>query len=385
MANHPCSGPCIGVLGGGQLALMLAQAASELAIRVRTLDTTADAPAAIITDHHVGRFDDPDAIARFAAGCDVVTCEFENVPAPTLESAARHAPVHPNPRAFATAQDRALERGLFTSLGIPTPRWLAIGAPADVDAALSTIGLPLLLKTRRMGYDGKGQRLARTAAEARAAAAELLASAPGGLIADEVVDLRAEVSVIVVRAATGQSASYPLCQNEHRKGILWRTVAPASILASHPAIGEAARAAAMRVAEALDYVGVLAVEFFIAGGPAAAPVLLANEMAPRVHNTGHWTIEGAETSQFMNHVRAVLGLPLGSTEMRGSAHAAMLNIVGGSPDPASLLAVPGLGLHLYGKSARAGRKLGHATICDSSPDRLATRLAALERLIVWDA
>lgn len=384
MAEHS-TGPRIGVLGGGQLALMLAQAASELAIRVRTLDTTTDAPAALIADHHVGRFDDPAAVARFAAGCDVVTCEFENVPAATLESAAPHAPVHPNPRAFATAQDRALERGLFTSLGIPTPRWLAIDTLADVDAARSTIGLPLLLKTRRMGYDGKGQRLVRTLDEARAAASELLASAPGGLIADEVVDLRAEVSVIAARAAGGQVASYPLCQNEHRKGILWKTIAPAPILASHPALGEQARAAAMRVAQALDYVGVLAVEFFIAAAPGGAPILLANEMAPRVHNTGHWTIEGAETSQFQNHIRAVLGLPLGSTEMRGGAHAAMLNIVGRSPVPASLLAVPGLSLHMYGKSARTGRKLGHATICDSNPDRLSERLASLERLITWDA
>lgn len=382
---HARTGPCIGVLGGGQLALMLAQAASELAIRVRTLDTTPDAPAALIADHHVARFDDPDAIARFASGCDVVTCEFENVPAATLESAARHAPVHPNPHAFATAQDRALERGLFTSLGIPTPRWLAIDTLADVDTARSTIGLPLLLKTRRLGYDGKGQCIVRTPDEARAAAAELLASAPGGLIADEVVDLRAEVSVIAVRAAGGQTVSYPLCQNEHRKGILWKTVAPAPILASHPTLGEQARAAAMRVAAALDYVGVLAVEFFIAAAPGGAPILLANEMAPRVHNTGHWTIEGAETTQFQNHIRAVLGLPLGSTEMRGGAHAAMLNIVGRSPAPASLLAVPGLSLHLYAKSPRAGRKLGHATICDSSPDRLSERLAAIERLITWDA
>lgn len=382
---HPTTGPCIGVLGGGQLALMLAQAASDLAIRVRTLDTTPDAPAALLTDHHVGRFDDPDAIARFAAGCNVVTCEFENVPAATLESAARHAPVHPSPRAFATAQDRALERGLFTSLGIPTPRWLAIDTLADVDAALSKIGLPLLLKTRRMGYDGKGQRLVRTPDEARAAATELLASAPGGLIADEVVDLRAEVSVIAVRSTTGQTASYPLCQNEHRKGILWKTLAPAPIVTSHPQLEAQARAAAMRVAQALDYVGVLAVEFFIAATPGAAPALLANEMAPRVHNTGHWTIEGAETSQFMNHVRAVLGLPLGSTEMRAGAHAAMLNIVGRAPDPAALLAVPGLSVHMYGKSSRSGRKLGHATICDVNPDRHSERLASLERLITWDA
>ena len=377
--------PCVGVLGGGQLALMLAQAASNLAIRVRTFDTTGGAPAARVAEHVVGSFDDADAIARFADGCDAVTCEFENVPAATLAAAARHVPVRPNPVAFATAQDRALERGLFESLGIPTPRWQAVDTLADLEGAIRRIGLPLILKTRRMGYDGKGQRLVKSAEDARAAARELMASTPGGLIADEVVALRAEVSVVAARSVEGQTVSYPLCQNEHRKGILWKTLSPAPIGAAHPDLAERARRSAMEVASRLEYVGAMAVEFFVAGADGEAPVLLANEMAPRVHNSGHWTIEGAETSQFENHVRAVLGLTLGSTGMRAGGHAAMVNIVGRMPERGALLEIPGLAAHVYGKSARTGRKIGHATMCDGDAARLAQRLVDVERAIVWDA
>lgn len=377
--------PCIGVLGGGQLALMLAQAASNLAIRVRTFDEGADAPAARITEHTVGRFDDHDAIAGFASGCDAVTCEFENVPASTLESAARHAPVRPNPSAFSIAQDRALERGLFRSLSIPTPRWMAIDRIEDVDNAIHTVGLPMILKTRRLGYDGKGQRIVRTTEEARAAAIELLASPCGGLIADQMIDLRSEVSVVAARSTTGDAAFYPLCQNQHRHGILWRTDAPAAIAADTPALWDQARAAAASVLDALNYVGVMAMEFFVEGRADEPLRLLANEMAPRVHNTGHWTIEGAQTSQFENHVRAVSGLPLGETAMCvPGAHAAMLNMVGRIPDRSEILASKGASVHLYGKAARPGRKVGHVTLVDSDVSSLQRRVADIEPIVAWD-
>lgn len=377
--------PCIGVLGGGQLALMLAQAASNLAIRVRTFDESADAPGALLTEHHTGRFDDHDAIARFASGCDAVTCEFENVPAETLASAARHAPVRPNPNAFATAQDRALERGLFRSLGVHSPRWAPIDRIEDLDKAIRAVGLPMILKTRRMGYDGKGQRIVRTSDQARAAAIELLASPCGGLIADQMIDLRSEVSVIAVRSTTGDAAFYPLCQNQHRHGILWRTDAPAPIAAHAPALSDQASAAAAAVLDALDYVGVMALEFFVEGRADEPLRLLVNEMAPRVHNTGHWTIEGAETSQFENHVRAVLGLPLGGTEMCvPGASAVMLNMVGRVPERGALLAARGANAHLYGKSARPGRKVGHVTLVDSEWASLEQRAAAIEPMLSWD-
>ncbi|QYK47373.1 MAG: 5-(carboxyamino)imidazole ribonucleotide synthase [Phycisphaeraceae bacterium] len=374
----------LGVLGGGQLALMLAQAASSLGVSVRTFDESSDAPAARITDHRVGRFDDDEAIARFADGCDAVTCEFENVPASTLEAASRHAPVRPNPTAFAIAQDRALERGLFSSLGIPTTTWVAVGSPEDLDRAIETVGFPMILKTRRMGYDGKGQCLVRSPEEAWTQGAALLASAPGGLIADRMATLRAEVSVVAVRSADGQVAKYPLCQNEHRHGILWRTQAPAPIGEDAPEIVENARAAALRVLHAIDYVGVMAIEFFVEGENGAL-CLLANEMAPRVHNTGHWTIEGASTSQFENHVRAVLGLPLGSTMMTTpEAIASMYNIVGRVPARGSLLAVPDARVHLYGKPARRARKLGHVTLVGTDARELSRRETIVEELCAWD-
>ncbi|MBX3317827.1 MAG: 5-(carboxyamino)imidazole ribonucleotide synthase [Phycisphaeraceae bacterium] len=375
----------LGVLGGGQLALMLAQAASSLGVSVRTFDESSEAPAARITDHRVGRFDDHEAVARFAEGCDAVTCEFENVPASTLEAAARHAPVRPNPTAFAIAQDRALERGLFASLGIPTPTWVAVASPEDLDRAIEAVGFPMILKTRRMGYDGKGQCVVRSPEETRTQGAALLDSAPGGLIADRMATLHSEVSVIAARSADGQVAKYPLCQNVHRHGILWRTHAPAPIGEDAPEIVENARAAALRVLHAIDYVGVMAIEFFVEGENGAPLCLLANEMAPRVHNTGHWTIEGASTSQFENHVRAVLGLPLGSTAMTTpEAIASMYNIVGRVPDRGSLLEVPGARVHLYGKPPRRARKLGHVTLVGTDARELSRREKIVEELCAWE-
>ncbi len=378
--------PCVGVLGGGQLALMLAQAASNLAVRVRTFDESADSPSSRAAEHVVGRFDDPAAIARFAASCDIVTCEFENVPASTLEAAAQHAPVRPHARAFAIAQDRALERELFASLGIATPRWMRVDSGTGIGEAIERIGLPLLFKTRRMGYDGKGQRLARTLEEAHRVAGELLESARGhGLIADEVVRLRSEVSVVAARSTNGETVVYPLCENEHRHGILWSTLAPAPIVSIEPELAALAHRAASLVLERLDYVGVMALEFFVAESAGSRPCLLVNEMAPRVHNSGHWTIEGAQTSQFENHIRAVLGLPLGAADMCvQGANATMRNLVGRMPSRESLLTIPSAHAHMYGKTPRPGRKVGHITLVDSNAQELERRAAALDAAIEWD-
>lgn len=374
----------LGVLGGGQLGWMLALAATRLGVRVRTLDESADVPSARDAEHVVGRFSDERAVESFAAGCDVVTCEFENVPASALEAAARRVPVLPRPRSFAVAQDRASERALFESLGIATPAWARIDRVEDVEIALRTTGLPAIFKTRRMGYDGKGQRIVRTHEEAIIAASDLLRAAPGGLIADQMIPFSAEVSVIAARAQSGETAIYSLAENVHRRGILWRTIAPALLLHSTPEIDVIAREAARRVLEALDHIGVLAVEFFVSSSPDGRPLLLANEIAPRVHNTGHWTIEGARTSQFENHVRAVMGMPLGSSEMAHSV-AAMVNLVGTLPPSDRLSAISHAGVHLYGKEPRPGRKLGHVTICDDAFDRLRPRLSELESLIAWSA
>lgn len=383
--------PLVGVLGGGQLGLMLAQAATNLGIRVRALDAAPDVPASRACDVVVGRFDDERAIERLASGCDVVTCEFENVAASSLEMASRFAPVHPLPRAFAIAQDRALERGLFTSLGIATPRWAAVDRAEGAAGALREVGLPAILKTRRMGYDGKGQRLVRSVEEGEAAARELLAHATGGLIADEVIAFEREVSILAARSLAGEVRVYPLTENIHKRGILWRSIAPAP--GGSGELGASAEAAARRVIESLGYVGVLALEFFVAR-TAHGETLLANEMAPRVHNSGHWTIEGAATSQFENHLRAILGLPLGEASITarpgGSPGAsdgpvvAMLNLVGSIPSLESILRVPGAHVHLYGKAPRPGRKVGHVTVVESDLERLSPRLNALESLIAWD-
>ncbi|MEA5557679.1 5-(carboxyamino)imidazole ribonucleotide synthase [Nodularia spumigena] len=394
----------VGVLGGGQLAQMLAQAASPLDIRVRSLDTSGDAPAASVCQLITGRFDDPDAIRQLASGCDVVTCEFENVPASVLEAAAKHAPVHPLPRAFAVAQDRLLERQLFASLGIQTPRSAPIDTIDQVASAIQAVGLPAILKTRRMGYDGKGQRVVRTLQEAHAAAASLLGahdSGPtfrpdtqssggvggsggggGGLIADEMVALDREVSIIAVRANDGEIRTYPVTENIHERGILRRSIAPAPSIPEGSLLHAQAIEAVRSIATSLGYVGVLAVEFFLTSDPSGQPRLLANEMAPRVHNTGHWTIEGAHTSQFENHLRAILGLPLGATDM-ATGSAGMVNLVGTIPPLAQLLAVPGAHLHLYAKAPRPGRKVGHVTLCDPDPDHLTRRVTELEAIVPW--
>ena len=366
----------VGILGGGQLARMLVLAGAPLGLRFAVFDPAADACAGQVAPLQVGAFDDAAALAGFAAQVDVLTFDFENVPAASAQQLATQVPVFPNPAALAIAQDRLSEKTLFRELGIPVPEFAAIDDRAGLDAALARIGAPCVLKTRRFGYDGKGQFRIKTLADADAAWDALGAQAATvGLIVEAFVPFEREVSVVAVRGRDGGFRAWPLTENWHVDGVLSASLAPASVDAG---LQEAAEAHARALAERLDYVGVFALELFVREG-----TLLANEMAPRVHNSGHWTIEGAETSQFENHVRAVLGLPLGSTAMRG--HACMLNWLGAMPDAAAFLAVPGGHWHDYGKQARDGRKVGHAMVRADTPALLAQLLGDVGQALQRDA
>jgi len=353
----------VGILGGGQLARMLALAGAPLGLRFLVLDTSADACAAQFAPMVVGDYRDEAALAEFAARIDVATFDFENVPAESAEWLASRVPVFPSPRALAIAQDRLAEKTLFRDLGIGVPPFAVVDNRADLDAALAEVGAPGILKTRRLGYDGKGQFRLRTRDDAEAAWAALGGNSHG-LILEAFVPFERELSVVAVRGREGGFRAWPLTENWHDHGILSASLAPALVEA-----GIAAQALdyARRIGEALDYVGVFALELFLRDG-----TLLANEMAPRVHNSGHWTIEGSETSQFQNHLRAVLGLPLGDTRTLG--HACMLNWIGSMPDAGAVLAEAGGHWHDYGKSAREGRKVGHATLRADSAGELATAL-----------
>lgn len=356
----------VGIVGGGQLARMLALAAYPLGFSVTVLDGTADATAGQVAPLIHGDFTDRDALGQLAAASDVVTFDFENVPAVSAEWLAARVAVHPGPPALAAAQDRIVEKTLFRDLGIPTPRFAAVDSADGIGAAIEQTGLPAVLKTRRLGYDGKGQRVVRDMDAAREAVAEL-----GGtdLILETLVNFERELSVVVARGRDGQVAAYPVTENVHRDGILHTSVAPASA-SPH---SDGAVALAVKLATELRYVGVLALELF-----ECADGLLANEFAPRVHNSGHWTIEGAVTSQFENHVRAISGLPLGDTAARG--HAAMLNFVGELPDAAAVLGIAGAHLHDYAKQPRPGRKVGHATACAIDAPALQHAFAELCKL-----
>jgi 5-(carboxyamino)imidazole ribonucleotide synthase len=311
---------------------MLALAGIPLGLSFLFLDPAADAPAGAVGELLVGDYDDLDLLDRLAEGAAVVTYEFENVPV----AAARSVDAVPGAAALEVAQDRLAEKQLFRRLGIPTAR---------IDDEVERF--PALLKTRRLGYDGKGQSVV-----------DVFPGLSPGHVLEELVPFDRELSLLAVRAADGDTRFYPLVENVHEEGILRSSRVPAA-----DAPQALAEEYGSRLLEALDYVGVLALELFDADGE-----LLANELAPRVHNTGHWTIEGAVTSQFENHLRAILGLPLGSTEARGPV--AMLNLIGSVPEPDAVLAIPGTHLHLYGKEPRPGRKVGHVTLLDATPERL---------------
>jgi 5-(carboxyamino)imidazole ribonucleotide synthase len=364
----------VGILGGGQLARMLALSGAPLGLRFLVMDNVADACAGQFAPMVVGDYRDETALAEFASRVDVATFDFENVPAESAQWLAARVDVFPNPRALAIAQDRLAEKTHFRDLGIPVPPFAPVDTLEGLRAAVDTIGTPCILKTRRLGYDGKGQFRIREAADVDAAWVALGAQAPKvGLILEGFVAFERELSVVAVRGRDGEFRAWPLTENWHVDGVLSASLAPARV---EPGLQARAIEHARRLADALDYVGVFALELFCRDGE-----LLANELAPRVHNSGHWTIEGSETSQFQNHLRAVLGLPLGDTRMVGRA--CMLNWIGEMPDARAVLEEAGGHWHDYGKEPREGRKVGHATLRADDDRALAEALlrvgAALAR------
>lgn len=355
----------IGILGGGQLGYMLALAGYPLGLHFRFLDPSPEAPVGRIAHRVTAEYTDEQALEKFAHGLEVVTYEFENVSVAAARSLAELVPVYPSPRALEEAQDRLREKRLFQKLGIPTTVFAEVPKSEDLKAAVKQVGLPAILKTCRMGYDGKGQWLLRTEEDVERTQPEL-PNAP--LILEKFVSFTREVSMLGVRGRTGEAVFYPVVENHHRGGILRLSLAPAPNLTA--ALQQSAEQATQKVLEALDYAGVICIEFFEVDGQ-----LLANEIAPRVHNSGHWTIEGAVTSQFENHLRAILGMPLGSTAAMG--YSAMVNLIGELPDVEQVLRVQNTHLHLYGKSPRPGRKLGHITVRADTFEKLQQRLAGL--------
>lgn len=355
----------VGILGGGQLARMMALAGAPLGLRFLVMDASEEACAAQFVPQLVADYRDAPALAEFASRVEVATFDFENVPAESAQWLAERIPVHPAPRALAIAQDRMAEKTLFNSLGIATPAFAGVDDREDLDKALAAIGAPSILKTRRLGYDGKGQFRLRSLADADAAWAALGSQADvHGLILEAFVPFQRELSVLAVRSRQGEFRTWPITENWHRDGVLAASLAPTTVSES---VSAAALTAARAVAESLEYVGVFALELFLHDGR-----LLANEMAPRVHNSGHWTIEGAATSQFQNHLRAVLGLPLGDTRALG--HACMLNWIGELPAAEPVLRESRGYWHDYGKSARVGRKVGHATLVSDTVEGLVASL-----------
>jgi len=359
----------VGILGAGQLGQMLALAGIPLGMRCSFFSPTPSASADAVGNVVIGAYDDHEALRAFARGVDVVTYEFENVSAEAVAEIEQVCPVWPPRSALITSQDRALEKQQLDSLGIPVAPYRIVDSLADLNAAVREIGPQGILKTRRFGYDGKGQARLRVASDAEAAWNAL---GPAPLIYEGLVEFERELSVVAVRSKDGTVLSYPVAENHHRDGILRTSFAPADRLSD--AKRHQAEAHARELLGSFGYVGVFALEMFD-----TAAGLVANEMAPRVHNSGHWTIEGAETSQFENHMRAVCGLPLGDCAPVG--YSVMLNLIGQHPDTASVLAVPDVHLHLYGKSERPGRKLGHVTVRSRTREDLQRRIASLRGIL----
>lgn len=357
----------LGILGGGQLAQMLTLAAYPLGIRTRCFDPSAQACSGDLTPLTVGDFDDYQTLDGFLADVDCVTLETENIPLSCAERVLAQKPLFPTTKALEISQDRLHEKTFFQQQGVPTAAFQAVDSKQDLQQAVANLGLPAVLKTRRFGYDGKGQFVLRTEADIDLAW-ESLSSQP--LILEKFIPFEYEVSLIAVRGQGGEMAFYPLVLNVHRNGILQHSLAPYD----NSDLQIKAQEAAAQILQSLHYVGVLTIEFFVQN-----QTLIANEMAPRVHNSGHWTIEGAQTSQFENHVRAVCGLPLGSTQPIGQS--LMLNMIGEKIDAPTCLAMPGVHYHDYGKSPRPGRKLGHVTLVDTDRERFQQQQEALLSLI----
>jgi len=359
----------VGIIGGGQLARMMVLAGAPLGVRFAIYDPAADACAGQVAPLHVGTFDDVATLQTFARAVDVITFDFENVPAQSVQALTQNTPVFPPPSALAVAQDRLLEKKLFQQLGMAVPPFIDITGHDQLHAAVKELGTPCILKTRRLGYDGKGQFRINQTQEVDTAWQTLGSQlSQTGLILEGFVPFDDELSVIAVRNAKGELRTWPLSRNWHVDGVL-----SVSLAWKDKTVQQTAIDYVRRLAEHLDYVGVLAVELFSCNGQ-----LLVNEMAPRVHNSGHWTIEGAITSQFQNHLRAGLNLPLGATDLRTpDTQACMLNWLGQLPDISTVLNEPSAYWHDYGKAPRAGRKTGHATLCATHCDQLS---AALEKI-----
>ena len=355
----------IGIVGGGQLGRMLGLSAAPLGIDTVFLDPSADACAGIVGDIVTGAFSDPAALDALAEQVDVVTYEFENVDVSELERIAIRRPVLPAPNAVAISQERHREKTFFSELGLEVAPWAYVKSPDDIAAALARTGTPAIAKTDRLGYDGKGQVRIGSVDEAHAAFRTL-----GGvpLCVEARIGFDYEVSIIGARGRDGTTAIYELTENRHVDGILFQSRTCGSDPASAAALD-----AFERTVSALDYVGTLAIEFFVVGTD-----LLVNEFAPRVHNSGHWTLDGAITSQFENHIRAVAGLPLGSAASWSPS--GMQNFVGTLPSAAELLCEPRIRAHRYGKAPRPGRKVGHANVVAATPEERDTLLEQLGRL-----
>lgn len=356
----------IGVLGGGQLGRMLGMAGLPLAMEPLFWEPETSACAQLIGEHLCAPYEDASALALFAQDIDVCTYEFENVPSPVLTALAAKVPVFPPLAALEVSQDRLTEKKLFADIGINTAPYAAVSSEQELRAAVEQLGLPAILKTRRFGYDGKGQFVIRTAADI-ATAWQALGSVP--LILEGFVNFSREVSMVAARGKDGATVFYPLSENVHCDGILFT---------SRAMLDDAMQAQAEKFASTLlaklNYVGVLCLELFEVKGE-----LVANEFAPRVHNSGHWTIEGSETSQFENHLRAVTGLPLGSTACVGFP--AMVNLVGALPSLTDLLEIPRVHVHFYGKAEKPSRKIGHVTVRADSAVQREQCVAAVLKLI----
>ncbi len=348
-------GDTIGILGGGQLGRMLALAAARLGLRAQVFSPDPDSPAFDVVQHATcAEYADVEALELFASDVDAITYEFENVPAATAMILEARRPVLPDTRVLETTQDRLAEKNFVTKLGIATARYVDVSSAQDLKAAIAQIGRPAVLKTRRFGYDGKGQILVREGDDLESVWSDLETKSA---ILEAFVPFEREISVIAARSADGHVVCFDVTENEHRDHILKFSYAPARI---SDALADQARAVATKIADALNYVGVLAVELFVVPG-AAGPTLLVNEIAPRVHNSGHWTLDGASVSQFEQHIRAIAGWPLANPVRHGEV--TMTNLIGDDIDSyGNWLTVPGATVHLYGKgAARPGRKMGHVT------------------------
>jgi 5-(carboxyamino)imidazole ribonucleotide synthase len=366
----------IGILGGGQLGQMLALAGIPLGYRFTFLDPNPDAVAAAVGTHIRGDYDDPAALRAFLGSVDVVTFEFENVPASALERIASLAsiPIRPGVEALRIGQDRLFEKTLFREVGLHVPEFQVAADPDQLRSAVAKVGTPCVVKSRRMGYDGKGQAVVRSLQDADAAW-RTISPQPPGVIVEAFVPFQRELSILAVRSAAGDFAAYPLVENRHEAGILRRSIAPAPGVSS--TLQMQAEAHARAIMDRLGYVGVLAIELFDVEG-----TLLGNEMAPRVHNSGHWTIEGSVCSQFENHVRAVAGETLGSTAMRAYA-AGMVNLIGVGRETLAdaVRRHPALAAHWYGKDPRPGRKVGHLTLTGHDADAVRLSCEAIEAAV----